>query len=133
MPEEKISQLLSESAKFVREEVGPLKEEIKKIKDDVDKIKGIIEIDFWKDRRFWAGIVAIPALIFSGWVVKLVLDNAELLRLIHRGFGTEPALVATLNENKENDLKLAIKSAVGSNLGLIHVQLAMKGHIKIRI
>ena len=81
-----------------------LSEVNKKLDELVRNVAGIQQVadrPWWKDVRFWGGVAAIPALLLGGWVVKLVADDAAVLRLIHRGFGTEPALTQALKDGSE--------------------------------
>ena len=89
--------------------VAGLPEQLSTLRRRVDDLEARIKRPFYKDRSFWIGITTIPVIFASGWLIKLTTDRPFLLREIHRLLGTEPALIAALDE-KHNALKEAIES-----------------------
>jgi hypothetical protein len=79
------------------------------LKKRVDRLEATVRRPFYLDRSFWIGITTIPLIFASGWLVKFTTDRPFLLREIHRLLGTEPALVAALDE-RSDPLKEAIQS-----------------------
>lgn len=83
--------------------------ELEALRARVDGIESQRKKKFYQDQSFWIGITAIPIIFASGWLVKIAADSPLLLLQIHRMLGTEPALVAALNE-KTNVFKAAIQA-----------------------
>jgi hypothetical protein len=84
----------------------------------VDGLETSLKQPFYKDRSFWIGITAIPIIFASGWLLKITTDRPFLLREIHRLLGTEPALIAALDE-RNNAFKTAIQSITNDRLPLL--------------
>ncbi|WP_455989821.1 hypothetical protein [Methylorubrum extorquens] len=84
-------------------------EALKSLRNRVDVLEKAAKKPFYTDKSFWIGITTIPVIFASGWVLKYATDRPFLLREIHRLLGTEPALIAALDE-KQNALKGAIQS-----------------------
>lgn len=70
---------------------------------------------WYRDRRFWAGIATVPALLLGGWLVKTVSGDAAALRLLHKAFGTEPALSSALRDDASEFTK-QLESTIGKGL-----------------
>lgn len=83
--------------------------ELESLKNRVNDLEAQKKKKFYQDRSFWTGISAIPIIFASGWLLKLATDSPLMLLEIHRLLGTEPALVAALDE-RHNALKTAIQS-----------------------
>lgn len=66
-----------------------------------DKTRTRMERPWYLDVHFWAGLSAIPVLLLTGWLVKFVMNDSAMLRLIHKGMGTEAALVDALAGKSE--------------------------------
>ncbi|MGY4608605.1 hypothetical protein ACVW16_007017 [Bradyrhizobium sp. USDA 4474] len=86
-----------------------LTRELEGLKTRVEGLEAQRKKKFYQDQSFWIGITAIPIIFASGWLLKLATDSPLLLLEIHRLLGTEPALVAALDE-RHNALKDAIQS-----------------------
>jgi hypothetical protein len=86
-----------------------LTKDLEALKTRVDGLETQKKKKFYQDQSFWIGITAIPIIFASGWLLKLATDSPFLLREIHRLLGTEPALVAALDE-RHDALKDAIQS-----------------------
>ena len=86
-------EVVSKNASETTTLLGALKEEQKRVREK-------IELPWYQDRRFWGGVAAIPSLLLAGWLTKLVFQDSAMLRLIHKGFGTEAALVEAFKEEK---------------------------------
>lgn len=86
-----------------------LSKDLEALKTRVDGLEAQRRKKFYQDQSFWIGITAIPIVFASGWLLKLATDSPLLLLEIHRLLGTEPALVAALDE-RHNALKDAIQS-----------------------
>jgi hypothetical protein len=60
----------------------------------LESIERSVKIPFYSDRRFWAGVCAIPVLILGGWTVdKLFVGKPIALGLIHQALGTQPVIL----------------------------------------
>jgi hypothetical protein len=86
-----------------------LTKELEGIKTRIDGLEAQKKKKFYQDQSFWIGITAIPIIFASGWLLKIATDNPLLLLGIHRLLGTEPALVAALDEGHDT-LRAAIQS-----------------------
>ncbi|OHZ32881.1 hypothetical protein B7W85_22785 [Allorhizobium ampelinum] len=84
----------------------------------VEALEKAAKKPFYTDKSFWIGIITIPLIFAGGWTVKLATDRPFLLREIHRLLGTEPALVAALDENK-NSFKDAVVALNKDRLPLL--------------
>ncbi|WP_046861598.1 hypothetical protein [Microvirga massiliensis] len=112
---EDLAQVLIESRRIAAAEIEPIKtdlesaqESLKSLGAQVAKITDDLKKPFYKDARFWSGVIAIPSLVLTGWLLKAVWNSPALLREIHRAFGTEPALIAALGED-DNKLRKVIE------------------------
>src|SRR5262245_37843989 len=106
---DEIAQILIESRRLAKEEIDPVKKELehvtvtlKELSQEVSKLSASVQVPWIKDRRFWAGLIAIPSFVLAGWTLDAVVHNPLILRQIHHAIGTEPVLVSMLGES--NDL-----------------------------
>lgn len=84
--------------------------EIARIAKEIADIQSASQAPWFKDAKFWGGVAALPALVLGGWLVKAAFQDPALLRLIHKGFGTEVALTEALEDDSE--LRSRFESAV---------------------
>lgn len=79
---------------------------------------------FYKSPSFWGGLSLIPSIIAGGWLVKAVFGEPALMRLIHKGFGTEMAMIEAISgDDGDVTLQDAIETAVAKQLGATDSQL----------
>jgi hypothetical protein len=79
-------------------EVFQKSSDLQNIRVRLDQFESSSKLPFYQDRRFWAGILAIPALILSGWTVdKIFIGKPVMLSLIHQAFGTQPVIVDAIH------------------------------------
>jgi hypothetical protein len=89
-----------------------LKVELAGVKEKVAELQEAAEKPFLKDPRFWAGLIAIPALIATGWTVdKLFEGKPVMLSFIHQALGTQPVIRSAV-ETDSDPLRLSIESAL---------------------
>lgn len=107
---------------------------IKVLRSDVDALLKQSAAPWYRDKRFYAGVASVPALLLSGWLVNWALDgDGTALRLVHRGFGTEPALGSALKDDASEFTKQLeptigkwLQNRTGALAGALHDSLKDK-------
>ena len=70
-----------------------LKEQKAAAERDHEELRTRVHGPWYRDRRFWAGVVALPAMLAGGWVVDTAfLEQDGAIELLHGAFGTQKAI-----------------------------------------
>lgn len=99
-----------------------VKDDVEGVKIDLTRLNDSQEKTWLKDRRFWAGISAVPMLLLGGWALEMASKDAGALRIIHRAFGTEPALSSALKDDDSQftkEMAKSVKKGIESKDGLL--------------
>lgn len=70
------------------------------IEEAMQRVEARLSRPWYRDRKFWAGAIALPCLVVSGMLVEKLANEPALLNLIHRGMGTDVAVIETVSGNK---------------------------------
>jgi hypothetical protein len=70
-----------------------LKDQEAAAKRDHEELRTRVHGPWYRDRRFWSGVVALPAMLAGGWVVDTaILEQDGAIELLHSAFGTQKAI-----------------------------------------
>lgn len=84
------------------------------LKGEVGRLKGKADRPWFRTPSFWAGFLALPGLILAGWIIKAAFGDPAMLRLIHKGFGTEIALGEAIGRG--SDLNDTVEKALAQKI-----------------
>ncbi|OCP00739.1 MULTISPECIES: hypothetical protein [unclassified Ensifer] len=106
--------LLNSRVNSVEEDNKENSKTLKEVSVAIERLNSTIQKPWYKDTRFWVGISTIPSLILGGWLLKLFASDPSILRLIHKGFGTEIAIESSLKE--ESNLEASVAEVIQRKL-----------------
>ncbi len=88
----------------VEERVWQLERDLKEAQASIQSLKA--KPKFWKDRTFYAGLIALPLLVLSGWILTYIGGASDSrffqpLPYLHSMLGTEEAIKAYVAPEKK--------------------------------
>lgn len=84
--------ILDKTSEEIKEKLTKIEKKLNSLGEKVKPLDEQSKRPWIKDKRFWAGVAALPSLIVAGWVLDSALPYDGALRSLHSAFGTQKAV-----------------------------------------
>jgi hypothetical protein len=124
-------------------------ERLLRVENRLSGLEEALKRPFYKDARFWAGVITIPSLVIAGWIGDFLAFEKKpaLLGALHRAVGTQPVIQDAITQEsdplrremlgqfaktfaKKEDLQSAISAELMKRINILHAQMLQIGLVR---